>query len=208
MTGPDVRQSARLVFPKTVNWVVMPPSFPFGQFTSVEGWAQNEALSVHYQAHGRHAPMPEEDWYHRTWAVIAAAQRNLMRSGDPRYRFLVFYDPDAMPIPVSARIFLADLPWEDVLPLYTGAQDDSRVEGPVVDVLPVAGAEAGVRARRLHPLDPEAGTVTAVYDYAFRIHGIDVFARAEFLDLTVLRPALPVVDAFVQGIEVAFGEPD
>ena len=208
MTEQDLRLSARLTFPTELNWVNFPARFPFREWQDCEHWAGSMALMVYYEGRGRRdGSAPGDQWFQRTRAIIGSAYQNLDVEG-VRYRFLLFHDVDAVPTPISVRTFLADLPWDEVRPMYAGELEEAgRAEGPSVESFDVEGAEVGVRSLRYHYLDPESRSLIGLYDYAFRSGGIDVCVRAEFIDLTTIRAAVPVLDSFVRGISITFGEP-
>lgn len=206
MTEQDFRASAKLTFPTELNWVNFPQAFPFREWQDVEHWAGSMALMVHYEGRGRRdGSTPDEQWFHHTRAIIGSAYENLSTEG-VRYRFLLFHDLNVVPTPISVRTFLADLPWDQARPMYAGElEEDNRAEGPTVESFDLDGTEAALRSLRYVYLDPDTRSLLALYDYAFRRDGIDVCVRAEFIDLTAIRGARPVLDAFVAGIGVTFG---
>jgi hypothetical protein len=208
MTEQDLRFSARLTFPTELNWVNFPQSFPFQEWEDAEQWAGSMAMMVYYEGRGRaDGSMPTEQWFDRTRAVIGSAFENLSSEG-VRYRFLLFHDVDVIPTAISVRVFLGDLPWDEARPLYAGEfEEENRAEGPAVEAYDLDGADAAVRSLRYHYLDPDTRSLVALYDYAFRRDGVDVCVRAEFIDLTTIHGARPVLDAFVAGIGVTFGAP-
>jgi hypothetical protein len=206
MTGQDPRLSAKLTFPTELNWVNFPQGFPFREWQDVGHWAGSMALMVHYEGSGRReGAVPDQQWFDHTRAIIGSAYENLSTEG-VRYRFLLFHDLAVVPTPISVRTFLADLPWDEVRPMYAGElEEPGRAEGPTVESFDLEGAEAAVRSLRYHYLDPGTRSLVALYDYAFRRDGLDVCVRAEFIDLTAIRRARPVLDAFVAGIGITSG---
>jgi hypothetical protein len=207
MTEQDYRQSNKLTFDTSLNWINFPKSFPHQDFVSREQWAAEMAMTVHYIGTGReNSPgPPTEQWYDQTRVIIRSAHEKLS-VGDAHYRFLLFHDLNAVPTPISVNRFFADMPWEEARPIFTGELNQNIVEGPYVEDFPMDDTEVAIRALRYHYLDPKKRTLSAHYHYAFRRDRMDVVVRAMFIDLSTMRDALPVLDAFVRGIGITFGE--
>lgn len=203
-TPPEKTRMIHVDFPDVGNFLVMPESFPYEIWDDRDEWAEDMAMAVHAVSKDVSgakgavvSPRPDAEWIAHTKLVIASAQQHL--TSDCHYPMLLFPDRDKMPIPFSLTNWLVEVPWEAMLPLYTGEHDPENVDPPVTEAFEVEGAEIGIRSIRHTILDSEDQSLLVRLVYAWRRAGLDTQIIASFTDPTMMPETVPILDAFARG---------
>ena len=206
MSKDDRRQNAQLAFPDGLNWFPVPRSFPCGEWETLQDWVVAEAHLAYYVGRGQFDDSrPSDEWFIRAYGWIEAGWQ-FFTSTKNHFQFMLFHDIEVPPTHITVDAYLGDLPWAEAQDIYVQAHHSEVVEGPKLEPFDMPGTDAAMKMAYFTEADLETHALAASYNYAFRKDGMDVLVRAVFADLGILREGLPVLDEFVRGITVTFGE--